>query len=242
MVLPNFSFERKLWEKDCKIIAGCDEVGRGSFAGPVVAGCVAFEKDFLQVLPSGSSYPHDHVVINDSKKLTSKQREIAEKWIKKNCLTWGIGEVSVRKINKLGMAKATRIAFRKAISGARKRLGRPIDFLLADAFFISYVPGLPTRRRKGKDGKFLKKVNGRQQAIVKGDTKSISIAAASIIAKVHRDDLMIKIGRRTKYRKYGWVKNKGYGTRQHRDAIKKYGASLYHRKVFVETWMKKITI
>src|SRR3990167_2945198 len=194
MNLPDFYFERKLQKIGYKYIAGVDEVGWGCFAGPVVAGCVVFSAG-----PVGSSsrsisslklagtqrdslrFRHPSL-INDSKKLTSKQREIADKWIKKNVLAYGIGEASVTQINKLGIKKATEIAFRKAVVFANLRLKTQdhksyvISYLLVDAFYIPYVRGL--RRRN-------------QKAIIKGDAKSISIAAASIIAKVYRDKLMV---------------------------------------------------
>ncbi|KKU10607.1 MAG: Ribonuclease HII [Candidatus Woesebacteria bacterium GW2011_GWB1_45_5] len=217
MKIPNFRYEKKLWYAGHKFVAGVDEVGRGCFAGPVVAGCVVFNGK--QTAPNGK------IVVNDSKKMTPKQRERADKWIKENALAWGIGEAGAGKINKYGMAKAARMAFRKAISEARKRLNQPIDYLLADAFFISFVPGLPAKRRR------------RQLPIVRGDTKSISIAAASIIAKVYRDKLMLELGKKPKYRKYGWGRNKGYGTKEHQTAILKYGTTRQHRKKFVETWI-----
>ena len=166
-----------------------------------------------------------------------KQRENADKWIRENALSWGIGEIGAGKINKYGMAKAAKMAFRKSISEARKRLGKPIDYLLSDAFFISFVPGLPARLRKNKKGRYYKKATGRQLAIINGDEKSVSIAAASIIAKVYRDGLMRKLGKMPKYRKYGWGRNKGYGTLEHRNAIKKYGLTRQHRKQFVATWI-----
>ena len=103
--MPDFSFEKALWKKNYKAVAGVDEVGRGSFAGPVVAGCVVFHSIFNEAL-----------VINDSKKLTSIQREKADKWIKENALCWGIGEASVTEINRLGIVKATEKAFRRAIA------------------------------------------------------------------------------------------------------------------------------
>jgi ribonuclease HII len=168
-----------------------------------------------------------------------KQREKSAEWIKENALAWGIGEVGVGTINSKGMAKAARQAFRMSISEARKRLGEPIDYLLSDAFFISFVPGLPAKRRKNKKGRFYKKVNGRQQAIINGDEKSLSIAAASIIAKVYRDDLMGRLSKRPKYRKYGWGRNKGYGTKEHQKAIIKYGITRQHRKAFVATFLSK---
>ena len=238
--LPDLSFERKLFRKGYKFVAGVDEVGRGSFAGPVVAGCVVFPPG--GVLPkrvTGAGEPQGRgpelvsrrkglgagewqdprIRINDSKMLTPKQREIADKWIRGNALATGIGIASVAQINRLGIKKASEIAFRKAIVNCKLS----INYLLIDAFYIPYVKGL---RRKN------------QKAIVKGDTKSVSIAAASIIAKVYRDNLMYRLGKEPKYRKYGWGRNKGYGTRQHRKAIKKYGTTRQHRKQFVDTWTK----
>jgi ribonuclease HII len=252
MKLPDFSFEKRLNKKGYKFIAGIDEVGKGCFAGPIVTGCVIFPQSFWRVTRSGGhqvrgpelrdslrsrhpSIPMD-IVINDSKKMRPKQREKADKWIRKNALAWGIGEVGAGVINSQGMAKAARKAFRISISEARKRLGYPIDYLLSDAFFISFVPGLPAKRRKNKKGRFYKKVSGRQLAVVNGDEKSVTIAAASIIAKVYRDRLMLNLGKRPKYRKYGWGRNKGYGTLEHRNAIKKYGLTRQHRKQFVATW------
>lgn len=211
MKFPNFSFEKRKWRKDFKFVAGVDEVGRGSFAGPVMAGCVVFEKE--------TEIPDD-IKINDSKKLRPLERRKASKWIKENALAWGIGEAPVSVINRLGMAKATKMAFRRAIDDANKRLGKRIDFLLIDAFFIPYVRGL---RRKN------------QQAIINGDEKSFSIAAASIIAKVERDREMLRFSR--KYPKYGWGRNKGYGTRQHQEALKKFGTTRYHRKTFVSRFI-----
>ncbi|KKU15844.1 MAG: Ribonuclease [Candidatus Woesebacteria bacterium GW2011_GWC2_45_9] len=153
-----------------------------------------------------------------SKKITPRQREKGAKWIKENATSWGVGEVSTSVINRLGMAKATKTAFRKSVSEARKRLGKSIDYLLIDAFFIPYVRGNP---------------KGRQMAIVAGDEKSLSIAAASMIAKVYRDRIMLKLGKKPKFKKYGWGRNKGYGTKAHQLAIKKYGITRYHRKDFV---------
>lgn len=207
MKLPDFSFERKLWKKGFRIVAGVDEVGRGAFAGPVVAAAVAFAPNSKQQTLNSK------IKINDSKQLNSKRRERAYFWIRKNALCYGIGKASVAQINKFGIKKATEIAFRKAIRNCGKR----IDFLLIDAFFVPYVRGL---RRKN------------QLAIINGDEKSISIAAASIIAKVYRDKLMISLGGR-----YKWDKNKGYGTKEHQVALKKYGATKLHRKLFIRNFV-----
>ena len=227
MKLPNFRFEKKLWKK-FKFVAGVDEVGRGSFAGPVVAGSVVFSQKTK--VPS-------EIRIDDSKRLSLKKREVSNLWIKENTLSWGIGEVPVSVINRLGMAKATKMAFRKAISQARRKLGKGIDYLLVDAFFIPYVRELPIRRRKDKKGRFLRNPKGRQKAIIKGDQKSLSIAGASIIAKVYRDRLMLRLSKNPKFRKYGWGRNKGYGTVEHQLAIKKYGPTRYHRKSFVRKFV-----
>ena len=192
---PHFFFERKIWKKGYKRIAGVDEVGRGCFAGPVVAGCVVFAQH--------SQIPKS-VRIDDSKKITPRQREKGADWIRQKATSWGVGEVSTSVINRLGMAKATKMAFRKSVSEARKRLGKSIDYLLIDAFFIPYVRGNP---------------KGRQMTIVDGDEKSLSIAAASMIAKVYRDRIMLKLGKKPKF--------------------KKYGITRYHRKDFVKNFLPK---
>ena len=214
MSFPDFSFERKCWRKGFKVVAGADEVGRGSFAGPVVAGCVAFAP--------GSKFDElssRKIFINDSKKVTPKRRKTASYWIKKHALTYGIGWATVGEINRLGIKKASEIAFRRAI----KNCGKKIDYLLIDAFYVPHTKGL---RRKN------------QKPIIKGDSKSFSIASASIIAKVYRDNLMTKLSDEPKYKKYKWDENKGYGTSSHRKAIRQFGITRLHRKKFVETYIK----
>lgn len=230
MKLPNFFFEKRLWEKSYKYVAGLDEVGKGSFAGPIVAGCVVFKPK--------TKIPKD-IHINDSKKLTSKKREIANKWIIKNALTWGTGEVVASVINRVGIVKAAHTAFRRAIENANNRAQRRVDYLLVDAFFIPYVWGLPMKRKAARKNPNLKDGKARQLAIVKGDQKSISIAAASIIAKVYRDNIMKSLSKKSRYVRYGWDKNKGYGTKKHGSAIRKFGISKYHRKQFVETYLSR---
>ena len=226
MTTLNFRYEKNLWKR-YRFVAGVDEVGRGSFAGPVVAGCVVFSK--------GTIIPQN-IYVDDSKKVSPWKREKASEWIKKTSLAWGIGESPASLINRIGMAKATKKAFRKAISEARKRLGKPIDYLLIDAFFIPFVSGLPAKRSKDAKGRFKKNPKGRQMAIVDGDEKSLTIGAASIVAKVYRDKLMLSLSKMPKLIKYGWGRNKGYGTRQHQRALKKYGLTRYHRKAFVKSF------
>ena len=151
--LPTFIYEKQIWKRGYRYIAGIDEVGRGCFAGPVVAGAVVFGK-FSNFQFPFSIEGKGKVIINDSKKLTKTQREVAAEWIKENCLVWGIGEASASTINRVGIVKATEMAFRKAIKMAndptshKATLGArqiKIDFLLIDAFYIPQVKGL---RRK----------------------------------------------------------------------------------------------
>ncbi|MEJ2441821.1 MAG: ribonuclease HII, partial [Patescibacteria group bacterium] len=179
------------------------------------------------------------VMINDSKKLKPRQRKISSEWIRENAIIWGIGEASVAEINRVGIGKATSSAFRRAVSNANKRPQDRVDYLLIDAFYIPYIRGLPMRRKKARKDHNLKDGRARQLAIKNGDQKSLSIAAASIVAKEYRDNIMKSLGEKPRYKRYLWVNNKGYGTKEHGKAIKKYGISKYHRTKFVETFLKK---
>lgn len=197
MVFPTLDHEIKLWNQGYKFVCGLDEVGRGCFAGPVVVGAVIFSQNGM--VPEG---------INDSKLLSASKRERLASEIKKAALSWSIAEISVVRINKKGIGKATQMGFRKAV----RVLSLQADFVLVDAFDIKHL-----NRKK-------------QKAISHGDRQSISIAAASIIAKVYRDKLMEKLD--LKYPQYGFAKHKGYGTKEHQAAIKEYGLSKIHRKSF----------
>lgn len=201
MVYATLEEERKLWKKGFRLVCGIDEVGRGCFAGPVVAGAVIFPPDV--------EIPTEQIA--DSKLLKPMQRRKTVDLIKTKVIAWAVAEVGVPAINKVGIGKATQKAFRKVV----KKLEKQPDFVLMDAFYINRLIGL---RRKY------------QKPIVKGDQKSISIAAASIIAKVHRDSLMKKYHK--KYPQYHFGKHKGYGTKLHQEAIRKWGLTRVHRKSF----------
>ncbi|EKD57332.1 MAG: ribonuclease HII [uncultured bacterium] len=197
MIESSLDEEKALWKKGYKYIAGIDEVGRGSWAGPLVVGAVILPTNFI--IPTGFA---------DSKHVKpAKRREFAA-YIYERIKTYSIAEVPVAIINKLGIGKATHIGFRKAI----RLLSTKPDYLLIDAFYIRHV------NRKN------------QKAIVHGDEKSASIAAASIIAKVYRDNLMKNLAK--KYPLYLFAKHKGYGTTSHQNAIRKYGFSQVHRRSF----------
>lgn len=198
---PTWKYESKLWKRGVALIGGADEVGRGSFAGPVTTAICCFEKRII---------PPKGIVVRDSKLMSDTQRTKSSEWIKETAFCWAIGNSSAKEIDTLGIVKATQKAFRRAA----KKLAN-LDFLLVDAFYVPYLSGLPVKN---------------QEAIVKGDRLSYSIAAASILAKVERDLKMQKIA--SEYPQFGWEKNKGYGTKSHRDAIKKHGLTVYHRRSY----------
>ena len=178
-----------------KIIAGVDEVGRGSLIGPVFAAAVIFKTNI------------DKKKIKDSKKLSKVKRNILEKYIKKNSI-WSIGSASLREIEKLNILNASLLAMKRSI---KKLKLKPSITLI--------------------DGNKLPDLNGyKVKYVIKGDQKISEISAASIIAKVARDRLITKLSK--KFKKYGWSKNAGYGTKDHLDAIKKYGITKLHRKTF----------
>jgi len=209
---PSFEEEIKCWAQD-KLVIGVDEVGRGAFAGPIVAAAV--------VMPLSFSFPLESILkeVNDSKQVKPLLRIKLSEEIKKNALFWSIEEVNVSVINKHGIGTANRMVFRKVISDViRASKQSKLDkefYLLVDGFHVKFVRDIGLSHQK---------------AIVKGDEKSFSIAAASIIAKVYRDRLMKKYHR--EFPDFGFGRNKGYGTRKHREAIKLYGLSGLHRKSF----------
>jgi len=200
MTYPSTDFEQQFWQKDKKLIVGVDEVGRGPLAGPVVAAAVIFSPDIKLI--EG---------INDSKKVTAKNRLTLSELIKQQALAWAIGSSSVEVINKVGIVPAITLAMNQAIQqlpGFDQVLidGNPIkNFSPIDEANITYI--------------------------VKGDQKSYSIASASIIAKVYRDQLMEKLS--LDFPEYGWNKNMGYGTKEHILAIQRYGLTVHHRELFV---------
>lgn len=211
MKFPNLRFEKELWRKGIKYVCGLDEVGRGSWAGPVVAAAVIFkpEGETFSVKPEGKVSPSRKLRIRDSKQLSADQRGRLDPWIRENCLAFSICETSVKTINREGIAKAAQRAFRKCL----KEIKPQPDFVLVDAFYIKY----------------LSKKN--QKPIIKGDQKSVTIAAASIIAKVYRDNLMVKLHEEDN--RYRFDLHNGYGTKIHQEAIREHGLSAHHRIDFV---------
>ncbi len=188
------------------ILAGVDEAGRGPLAGPVVAAAVVVEK-----------YVPDFDMINDSKKLSEKKRELLFDIILANCRV-GVGIVSPREIDEVNILNATFSAMRKAIEELELE-GVKFSKVLVDG------------------NHKIRNYAGEQEAVIKGDSKSLSIAAASIIAKVTRDRIMKKYGEL--YPEYGFEKHKGYGTKQHKEALLKHGQIEVHRKSFLSKILSK---
>lgn len=197
--------EIELMDKGYSLIAGVDEVGRGPLAGPVVAAACIFDRDV------------DIVGIDDSKKLSEKKREQFFDEIKDKALAYGIGEASCEVIDEINILEATKLAMKRAIEEADKMLeskGRDrIQIVIFDAVKINDL-------------------EKEQMSVIKGDQTYFSIAAASILAKVTRDNLMKEYDK--VYPEYGFASNKGYGTKAHYEGIKKAGITEIHRKSFLK--------
>lgn len=179
-----------------KTEAGCDEAGRGCLAGPVCAAAV--------ILPDNYNNP----MLNDSKKLTEKQRDLLRIEIEEMALAYGVAFVDHTEIDQINILRASIMAMHKALD---QLTIRPEHILIDGNRFYTYN-NIPHR------------------CVVGGDGKYMSIAAASVLAKTHRDEFMLRLD--SKYPAYGWKKNKGYPTREHRQAIEKHGPSEFHRKTF----------
>lgn len=178
------------------IEAGCDEAGRGCLAGPVVAAAVILPPLFKNTL------------LNDSKKLSEKQRMLLRPLIESEAISWGVGIVHPEEIDKINILNASFLAMHRAID----QLNKKPESLLIDGNRFNPYPEIP------------------HHCIIKGDGKYLSIAAASVLAKTYRDDLMEQLD--IEFPQYAWKNNKGYPTKAHREAIKKYGSNVYHRKSF----------
>ena len=200
-VLPTFQYESEQWERGKLTVAGLDEVGRGAFAGPVVTAAVIFKPYY--------KFKNDHLnTIDDSKRLSAKRRVELAEIIKEEALCFSISEIPLSIINEKGISEAAQASF----LASYKALCHPCDFLLIDGFLIKKIH------------------KNLQLPIIHGDRLSISIAAASILAKVYRDQRMDEL--HSMYPEYGFNENKGYGTAYHRKQIGDYDLSPVHRTSF----------
>ncbi len=176
--------------------AGCDEAGRGCLAGPVFAAAV--------VLPVGFSHP----LLDDSKKMTARNRDTLREVIERQAVAWAVESVSAARIDEINILNASF----EAMTGAVGKLGIRPEMLLIDGNRFRTTLDIP------------------YECIIGGDGHYASIAAASVLAKTHRDELME--GLATRYPEYGWLQNKGYPTKHHREAILRHGLTPHHRSSF----------
>ena len=179
--------------------AGCDEAGRGCLAGSVFAAAVILPPDFY------------HPLLNDSKQMTERQRNLLRPIIEREAVAWAVAEITAARIDEINILKASI----EGMNVAAASLKVAPQFLAIDGNrFISHN-GLPYK------------------CIVKGDGKYANIAAASVLAKTHRDEYMLRL--HEEFPNYGWDRNKGYPTKEHRLAIREYGLTPYHRLSFNHT-------
>lgn len=190
---------------DIRFIAGIDEAGRGPLAGPVVAACCILPKDAVILY------------LNDSKKVTALRREALLPEIKEKAIAYGIGIVDEKRIDEINILQADYEAMRIAVQKTSAML---------QAKGLADAPGLLLN-----DAVTIPGVEIPQESIIKGDAKSVSIAAASILAKVTRDHLMEAYD--AQYPEYGFARNKGYGTKEHIEALKRLGPCPIHRRSFI---------
>lgn len=199
--MHNLKQEQELFDQGYRVIAGVDEAGRGPLAGPVVAACVAIDANF--------KIDSDELrLINDSKKLSAKKREILFKVIREKALAVEISVVNNQVIDEINILQATFMAMKSSVL----KIDKNIDFVLVDGNLK--IPYLQEK----------------QKTIINGDAEVFVIAAASIIAKVSRDWLMLEADK--KYPEYEFSRHKGYGTKIHLEKIREHGPCLIHRLSF----------
>jgi ribonuclease HII len=174
-------------------VAGTDEAGRGCLAGPVVAAAVILPPNF------------EHPLLNDSKKMTKKQRDLLKPIIEKEAVAWAVGFCSPQEIDEINILNASFLAMHRAL----EQLNKKPKLIIVD----------------GNRFKKYKKIP--HECVIKGDGKYLQIAAASVLAKTYRDELMEKLA--IEFPNYKWDKNAGYPTPEHREAIRKHGITPYHR-------------
>lgn len=196
---PNFSFESALWHQGLRYIAGIDEAGRGSLAGPVSAAAL--------ILPADEKLEQQLEGVRDSKEMTPTAREYWAVEIKQIALAWGVGFASHTEIDEIGIVPATYLAVRRAMEKLR---------VIPEHLLLDFI-NLPDCQYP-------------QTSLVKGDARCLSIAAASVLAKTARDELLCRLDEQ--YPGYGFASHKGYTTPAHREALLQLGPSPIHRLSF----------
>ncbi|MBA3551159.1 ribonuclease HII [Patescibacteria group bacterium] len=213
--LPTCTIESH-YSKLGSILIGIDEVGRGAVAGPITVAGVCLTTEYSDQ----EKQKWEQMGLNDSKKLSLKKREIFSEIILKNCHAYSIQSSSVDMINEKGIVFAFQYAVQEIIKDLSQTIPIEKMFVLMDAFPAEIIPA------------------SQQKAIIRGDQECVAIAAASIIAKVYRDNFMAELDK--EYDGYDWAVNKGYGTQKHRDAIKTRGPSSLHRALYIRNVVKSV--
>lgn len=198
----DYSYENNAHNEGYLVVCGVDEAGRGPLAGPVSAGAV--------ILPEN----YTHEILNDSKKLSEKKRDLVYDDIIRDAVSWSVGMATEQEIDDINILNATFLAMKRAVDGLN---------IKPDLAFI--------------DGNRYANTGVKEITIVKGDSKCMSVAAASIIAKVSRDRFMQEVDKQ--YPQYQFSKHKGYGTKLHYEMIEQYGISPVHRKTFLKNIIGK---
>lgn len=194
-------FEGQAWRRGCRWVAGTDEAGRGALAGPLYAAAVILDR--AQPIRG----------LDDSKKLAPEVRQRLAREIRSKALAWQVVEVSAEEVDSLNVYEASRQAMLRALSG----LDPQAEFVLTDAMPLE---------RPGEPNGFTPSY----RALIHGDARSASVAAASILAKVGRDRKLVELDRLCP--EYGWARNKGYGTEEHLAALRRFGPCAEHRKTY----------
>lgn len=200
-----WDLERDAWASGARLVAGVDEVGRGPLFGPVTAAAV--------ILPAALADKPDLLCgLKDSKQLKEADRERLAMEIRAVALAWAVAEVDVATIDRVNIREATRLAMRQALVELWATM--PADFVLVDGNCAVDLSGLGCQQR----------------TVISGDARSVSIAAASVVAKVHRDARLRQMD--TEFPGYGLARHKGYGTPEHLDALRRLGPTSEHRRSF----------
>ena len=205
--IPDFATERALVNSGATFVAGMDEVGRGAIAGPVMVGVVVVDRDIVM----GGEIPHG---LADSKLLSEKRREALVDPVRQWCVSWAVGAAEATEIDEVGIMSALQLAGERALA----QLSVHPDVVIVDGPLDWLSNSFITDSHRGP----------RVVTQVKADQVCASVAAASIVSKVHRDHLMVDL--HEQFPAYGWASNKGYGSALHRQAITDHGACDFHRR------------
>jgi ribonuclease HII len=231
MRFPSFANELKYLNDGYAFVAGCDEVGVSPLAGPVVAAACLLNPVSIGKYRSKNKW---YYRVRDSKTTNETERQVLLQKILKNTLAYGVGEVWQEEIDKINIHNASLLAMRLATEELLQKIAVSGTMTQKILLFVDGRFKIPRPRSRG-----ITRFVVSQKSVVAGDSKILSISAASIIAKVHRDNIMRELDR--KFPQYGFARHKGYNTKQHQNAIQKLGVTDLHRRSFFKKgWLKDV--